>query len=169
MIFLLACFLPVSDLGSYCCFLPVVELWTCWCTFFRIWPLLPNPWPFFGCVSAYSFQENLIRTMLQIENTFFDLASQCSQNCLVICDRGIMDASACKYSPPLSTLFVPHSQATWSVVLEIRRCVLLIVYVMFLTGRPLLWLYLKVARSDLYVTGHSFLTQRWGVSSANVH
>ncbi|ELT98807.1 hypothetical protein CAPTEDRAFT_170068 [Capitella teleta] len=43
---------------------------------------------------AYRFQENLIKTMLQIENTFFDLAASCRKNCLVICDRGIMDASA---------------------------------------------------------------------------
>jgi len=43
---------------------------------------------------VYVFQENLIRTMMQIEDTFFDLASSCSRNCLVICDRGIMDASA---------------------------------------------------------------------------
>lgn len=43
---------------------------------------------------AYRFQENLIRTMVQIENTYFDLAASCNKNCLVICDRGIMDASA---------------------------------------------------------------------------
>lgn len=40
------------------------------------------------------FQDNLLKTMMQIENTFFDLAASCRQNCLVICDRGIMDASA---------------------------------------------------------------------------
>lgn len=43
---------------------------------------------------AYRFQENLLKTMVQIENTFFDLAKQSKQNCLVICDRGLMDASA---------------------------------------------------------------------------
>ncbi|KAL4223212.1 TRPL translocation defect protein 14 [Mactra antiquata] len=47
---------------------------------------------------AYKFQENLIKTMLQIENTFFDLAQSCQKNCLVICDRGVMDGSA--YLPP---------------------------------------------------------------------
>lgn len=46
----------------------------------------------------YDFQENLVRTMLSIEHTFFTLAESCKQNCLVICDRGIMDASACEYS-----------------------------------------------------------------------
>uniref|UniRef100_A0A0V0G872 NadR/Ttd14 AAA domain-containing protein n=1 Tax=Triatoma dimidiata TaxID=72491 RepID=A0A0V0G872_TRIDM len=43
---------------------------------------------------AFKFQENLLRTMLQIENTFFELADSCSRNCLIICDRGAMDASA---------------------------------------------------------------------------
>ena len=32
--------------------------------------------------------------MLQIENAFFDLAEESNRNCLVICDRGAMDASA---------------------------------------------------------------------------
>lgn len=48
------------------------------------------------CFAAYQFQANLIRTMMQIENTFFDLASKGDCNCLVICDRGTMDATACK-------------------------------------------------------------------------
>lgn len=45
---------------------------------------------------AVKFQENLLKTMVQIEDTFFDLAATCQKNCLVICDRGVMDASACK-------------------------------------------------------------------------
>jgi len=43
---------------------------------------------------ALAFQENLIKTMLAIENTYFTLAETCPKNCLVICDRGIMDATA---------------------------------------------------------------------------
>lgn len=43
---------------------------------------------------AYQFQENLIKTMKQIEDTYFDLANSSQQNCLVICDRGLMDATA---------------------------------------------------------------------------
>ncbi|KAL1132351.1 hypothetical protein AAG570_010307 [Ranatra chinensis] len=43
---------------------------------------------------AFRFQENLLRTMLQIENTFFELGDSCSRDCLIICDRGAMDASA---------------------------------------------------------------------------
>lgn len=43
---------------------------------------------------AVNFQENLLKSMMQIENTFFALAETCTKNCLVICDRGTMDASA---------------------------------------------------------------------------
>lgn len=35
-----------------------------------------------------------MKTMIQIENTFFDLATSTDRHCLVICDRGAMDASA---------------------------------------------------------------------------
>jgi len=44
--------------------------------------------------AAMEFQENLLRSMIQIENTFFALAEASDRNCLVICDRGTMDASA---------------------------------------------------------------------------
>jgi len=40
------------------------------------------------------FQENLLKTMFQIEDTYFSLATTQSRNCLVICDRGAMDCSA---------------------------------------------------------------------------
>ncbi|KAL6436613.1 hypothetical protein ACFW04_004817 [Cataglyphis niger] len=45
-------------------------------------------------LEGFKFQENLLRTMIQIENTFFQLGESCSRNCLIICDRGAMDASA---------------------------------------------------------------------------
>ncbi|XP_031780346.1 TRPL translocation defect protein 14 isoform X4 [Nasonia vitripennis] len=45
-------------------------------------------------MEAFKFQENLLKTMLQIENTFFQLGESLSRNCLIICDRGAMDASA---------------------------------------------------------------------------
>lgn len=32
--------------------------------------------------------------MLSIETVFFDLAKTCGKDCLVICDRGAMDAAA---------------------------------------------------------------------------
>jgi len=44
--------------------------------------------------SALDFQENLIKSMLAIENTYFSLAEACPKSCLIICDRGIMDATA---------------------------------------------------------------------------
>lgn len=48
--------------------------------------------------------------MLQIENTFFELGEKCEQDCLIICDRGAMDAAACNnmtfiYISQIETLF----------------------------------------------------------------
>jgi hypothetical protein len=40
------------------------------------------------------FQENLLKTMFQIEDTYFSLATTQNRNCLVICDGGAMDCSA---------------------------------------------------------------------------
>jgi len=56
------------------------------------------------------FQENLLRTMIQIENSFFALAEASERNCLVICDRGTMDASA----------FVSKEQ--WEEILARNQC-----------------------------------------------
>lgn len=47
-----------------------------------------------GPTDAFKFQENLLRTMIQIENTYFELGKSSKRNCLIICDRGVMDASA---------------------------------------------------------------------------
>lgn len=60
-------------------------------------------------LTAYSFQENLLKTMLQIESTFKDLAvsMSSSNNCLIICDRGAMDATACWYYYRIT--FVSHA------------------------------------------------------------
>ncbi|TRY71688.1 hypothetical protein TCAL_03417 [Tigriopus californicus] len=45
--------------------------------------------------AAEKFQENLLKTMIQMEDTYFDLANAVAdRNVLVICDRGTMDASA---------------------------------------------------------------------------
>ena len=44
---------------------------------------------------SFQFQENIVKTILQIEQTFFDLASREKINCLIVCDRGTMDPSAC--------------------------------------------------------------------------
>jgi len=60
--------------------------------------------------AAIEFQENLLRTMIQIENSFFALAEASERNCLVICDRGTMDASA----------FVSKEQ--WEEILSKNSC-----------------------------------------------
>ncbi|KAL8563428.1 hypothetical protein ACOMHN_051372 [Nucella lapillus] len=43
---------------------------------------------------VFQFQENVIKTMTQVENTFHHLAEQRQQNVLLICDRGIMDGAS---------------------------------------------------------------------------
>jgi len=40
------------------------------------------------------FQEHLVATMMALEDTYFSMAEKCSQNVLIIADRGVMDASA---------------------------------------------------------------------------
>jgi len=48
--------------------------------------------------------------MIQIENSFFALAEASERNCLVICDRGSMDASA----------FVTKKE--WEEILSRNQC-----------------------------------------------
>jgi len=55
---------------------------------------------------VFDFQENLIKTMIALEDTYFAMAAKYDQNCLVICDRGLMDASA----------FIEHEK--WLELLE---------------------------------------------------
>lgn len=43
---------------------------------------------------VYTFQENLIRTLLQLEQTFFDLAATSKRDTIVISDRGAMDPAS---------------------------------------------------------------------------
>jgi len=50
---------------------------------------------FLFSVTVQTFQENLLKCMLQLEDTYFELGKSCDQNCLIICDRGAMDAAAC--------------------------------------------------------------------------
>lgn len=45
---------------------------------------------------AANFQCNILKTILQLEATFFELAEEEERNTLVVCDRGTMDPSACK-------------------------------------------------------------------------
>ena len=45
---------------------------------------------------AYIFQVNILKTILQLENTFFEMAEKDKGDVLIICDRGTMDPSACE-------------------------------------------------------------------------
>lgn len=48
-------------------------------------------------VQCQNFQCNILKTILQLEETFFDLAvGEEKKNVLVVCDRGTMDPSACE-------------------------------------------------------------------------
>ena len=57
---------------------------------------------FFHLIPAFTFQEDLLKTLMQIEETYFNLAAgHGDKNVLVICDRGSMDPSACESFPSL--------------------------------------------------------------------
>ncbi|KAH9525729.1 TRPL translocation defect protein 14 [Bulinus truncatus] len=43
---------------------------------------------------AFTFQEDIIKTMMRVEDTFYHLAEERRANVLLICDRGLMDGSA---------------------------------------------------------------------------
>lgn len=43
---------------------------------------------------SYKFQNHLVKVMIRLEESFFDLALSCKKHCLIICDRGVMDAAA---------------------------------------------------------------------------
>lgn len=44
--------------------------------------------------------------MIQMENTFFALAERFNRDCIIICDRGTMDASACKLHESLTFFLI---------------------------------------------------------------
>ena len=52
---------------------------------------------------------------LQIEKTFFELAKGEGKNCLVLCDRGIMDLSACKCLPSSCDPAQSHIMCAWKM------------------------------------------------------
>lgn len=49
------------------------------------------------------FQRSILKTVLTIESTFFQLAEHDTANVLVVCDRGAMDPSACEIIIDLCT------------------------------------------------------------------
>ncbi len=57
----------------------------------------------FSPVQAEKFQRNILKTIIQLESTFFELAEEDTKNVLVVCDRGTMDPSACEWGEPLTT------------------------------------------------------------------
>ena len=58
---------------------------------------------------GFEFQTNLLKTMLQLEDTYFSLARTQTRNCLVICDRSAMDCSA----------YLPKDE--WERILELNN------------------------------------------------
>ena len=57
----------------------------------------------------FSFQLNLLKTILQLEKTYEDLAQFSKQNCIILCDRGTMDGSACELQLKSSLFTQPNS------------------------------------------------------------
>lgn len=51
-----------------------------------------------------TFQENLLKTLLQLEKTYFDMAATSKKDTLVISDRGAMDPSSCMNSFAIYTV-----------------------------------------------------------------
>ena len=43
---------------------------------------------------AVRFQINVMRTQMVLEDTIIDIALQCDQKSVIICDRGVMDGMA---------------------------------------------------------------------------
>lgn len=57
------------------------------------------------------FQKHLLKTMLEVEETFFALArsnTELGQNTIILCDRGAMDPSACTHFFSLFLHFCSH-------------------------------------------------------------
>ncbi len=47
-------------------------------------------------IQAQEFNRNILKTILQLETTFFEMAAEDKRNVIVVCDRGTYDPSACK-------------------------------------------------------------------------
>lgn len=67
---------------------------------------------------AFTFQESLLMTIIQLEDTYRKLAETCNRNCLIIHDRGTMDPSA-YISPELWQLILQRNNLN---SVEIRDC-----------------------------------------------
>ena len=87
-------------------------------------------------------QENLLKTMFQLEDTYFSLACTQKRNCLVICDRGAMDASA--YLPREEWEGILEKNSLNEVDIRDNRCKYSTIWILnlkyrvfFFTGPPL--------------------------------
>ncbi len=47
-------------------------------------------------IQAQDFNRNILKTILQLETTFFEMAAEDKRNVIIVCDRGTYDPSACK-------------------------------------------------------------------------
>ena len=62
-----------------------------------------------------------MKTLLQLEQTFFDLAASCQRDTLVISDRGAMDPSSCKIHHGFKALNIGLSTQLMTWELQIHR------------------------------------------------
>lgn len=68
--------------------------------------MLSGGFTFKGITSeqVYNFQLNLLKLMMHLEDAFMDVAQNCGQRAIVLCDRGSMDASAYMDEPQWQAL-----------------------------------------------------------------
>lgn len=45
---------------------------------------------------ARDFNRNILKTILQLETTFFEMAVEDKRDVIIVCDRGTFDPSACE-------------------------------------------------------------------------
>lgn len=47
-------------------------------------------------VQARDFNRNILKTIIQLETTFFEMAVEDKRDVIIVCDRGTFDPSACE-------------------------------------------------------------------------
>lgn len=74
---------------------------------------------------VYKFQKNLLHTVFAVEQLYEDLAKASVNqgcNCIIICDRGAMDISACTHIANVTKYmkcgFVDMHEEDWKVLLQ---------------------------------------------------
>jgi hypothetical protein len=79
--------------------------------------------PFLSFIPAFKFQEELLRTMMQVESVFFTMADSVKEDVLIICDRGAMDASACKHVTTLQPKQIFRSNFPFQLIFPVELVV----------------------------------------------